>query len=554
MKTTKFLTGLALICLFSCQEQEIQQLETPQEEQFLEIANFSMRAMDSSELSSDIVSRFVEINSEKSKSTGKENYDELEIDWDNGNYMQLGSQHSYTFAVFPKGSDNKLRNIVYVSLYGGGYEEYLYIYDLTVEELQLFNEGDAPDLNGKLKIEFLGKVDKLPSSAKSGGDCGYKGWIGTDQYGIKRIYTHRDECEDNIGLGQCKWEDHTYPCPETLDDGNSNNNSGGGGSSSGSGSSNGPLVFIPRGVSGGGPNPTGIFDSGSGSPSGGGGGSGDSFSAPLSMTKAFYLVRDLGVDNNSNKAKWLNQNQHVTDIVYKYILTKNKTTESIEFSNWAIDFMLSQEIPCGNIGNDCVKLIEEMAEGLRKFHGEEGEFMADYFNSLISDFDSFTKAELQGFYDTAKAITNKYNDLMFASIIGGFIEGVIPIIEIALFEMGLPVAVKLLQKIPVSWVYRGVRLNSVVKKVSFLGEAGAQAHVRIINTSSPLTKSKELFNSLTKHALSIEEVSPGVIKATMGNGNFITHRTISSTGFPATINFNFQQVLGTNNFVLKFGL
>ena len=329
-KFTKFLTGLALLFLFACQEQEIQQLETAQEEQFLETANFSMRAMDRSELSSGIVSRFIELNSEKNKSTGKENGDDLEIDWDNGNYMQLGSQHSYTFAVFPKESDNKLRNIVYVSLYSGGYHEYLYTYDLTVEELQLFNEGDAPDLSGKITIEFLGKLDKLPSTGKASGDCGYKGWVGTDQYGIKRIYTHRDNCEDNIGLGQCKWEDKTYPCPETLDDGNSNNNSSGGGNSSDSGSSSDPIIFIPRGVSGGGPNPTGIFDSGSGSPSGGGGGSGGSFSAPLPMTKAFYLASDLNLDINSFEAKWLNQNQAETDRIYSFMLRLNKNDIAIE--------------------------------------------------------------------------------------------------------------------------------------------------------------------------------------------------------------------------------
>lgn len=554
MKTTKFLTGLALLFLFACQEQEIQQLETEREEQFLEIANFSMRAIDSSEISSGIVSRFIELNSQKNKSTRKENGDDLEIDWDNGNYMQLGSQHSYTFAVFPKESDNKLRNIVYVSLYIGGYHEYLYTYDLTVEELQLFNKGDAPDLSGKITIEFLRKLDKLPNTGKASGDCGYKGWVGTDQYGIKRIYTHKDNCEDNIGLGQCKWEDKTYSCPETLDDGNSNNNNGGGGSSSDSGSSNDPIIFIPRGIGSGGPNPTGIFDSGLGSPSGGGGGSGGSFSAPLTMTKAFYLVRDLGVDNNSNKAKWLNQNQHVTDIVYKYILTKNKSTESIEFSNWAIDFMLSQEIPCGSIGNDCVESIEKMAEGLRKFHGEEGIAMAEMFETFVSDFNLFTKAELQTFYDAAKSVTQEFNDIMLASITGAFAQGSAKILGVILFEVGGNAAVALLQKIPVSWVLRGATLTPMIQNAVKLGVQGAQTHVRLIKVTNPLGRGKGLFNALTKNAISKTTNAEGTIVANMGNGNFITYRTVSSTNFPATINFNFQQLLGTNNFVLKFGL
>lgn len=38
----------------------------------------------------------------------------------------------------------------------------------------------------------------------------------------------------------------------------------------------------------------------------------------------------------------------------------------------------------------------------------------------------------------------------------------------------------------------------------------------------------------------------------MGNGNFITFRTVSSTGFPATIDLNFPSLFGSTVRVIKF--
>ena len=38
----------------------------------------------------------------------------------------------------------------------------------------------------------------------------------------------------------------------------------------------------------------------------------------------------------------------------------------------------------------------------------------------------------------------------------------------------------------------------------------------------------------------------------MGNGNFITYRLTSSTGFPATINLNFPAIFGQTPKALKF--
>jgi len=74
-----------------------------------------------------------------------------------------------------------------------------------------------------------------------------------------------------------------------------------------------------------------------------------------------------------------------------------------------------------------------------------------------------------------------------------------------------------------------------------LGERGAAGnHIRIVTTSTPIAKSKELFNTLTKHAISKITQTNGTIVANMGNGNKIIYRTSSSSGFPATIDLDFK--------------
>lgn len=70
--------------------------------------------------------------------------------------------------------------------------------------------------------------------------------------------------------------------------------------------------------------------------------------------------------------------------------------------------------------------------------------------------------------------------------------------------------------------------------------------------TNPTIRARGLFNVMTKNALSVTEVSPGVINATMGNGNFITFRTVSQSGFPATIDLNFPTIFGSIPKVIKF--
>lgn len=73
---------------------------------------------------------------------------------------------------------------------------------------------------------------------------------------------------------------------------------------------------------------------------------------------------------------------------------------------------------------------------------------------------------------------------------------------------------------------------------------GTSNTIRIVKTNAPISKSKELFNTLTKNAISKITEANGAIKANMGNGNFITYRPVTaSTGnFPATISLDFKAV------------
>ena len=64
----------------------------------------------------------------------------------------------------------------------------------------------------------------------------------------------------------------------------------------------------------------------------------------------------------------------------------------------------------------------------------------------------------------------------------------------------------------------------------------------VCTISCTLSTSKEIFNALAKHAISTTTNAEGTIIANMGNGNYITYRTVSSSGFPATIDLNFQNL------------
>ncbi|WAC01898.1 hypothetical protein N7U66_18885 [Lacinutrix neustonica] len=148
-------------------------------------------------------------------------------------------------------------------------------------------------------------------------------------------------------------------------------------------------------------------------------------------------------------------------------LNENPTPEAKEFINWAIEIKMLPTDPCG-VNHNCIQSIQTMANGLRSFHGEQGVLMADYFESVINDSNSFeTMGDLQDFYDNASLITEEYNNYMFNSILFAFGDGVRPIVEMALFEVGGAFALKLLQKIPANYITTPIA--NIINKLLVIG-------------------------------------------------------------------------------------
>lgn len=140
------------------------------------------------------------------------------------------------------------------------------------------------------------------------------------------------------------------------------------------------------------------------------------------------------------------------DLLLNFLNQNNNSTEAKAFAKWSIDIGLLPNTPCG-IGHDCLKSIRVMANGLRKFHGEDGKLMADYFENIIDDPNAFeTMGDLQDFYDKAVQITKNANANMRKAIVFGFVDGVKPIVELALYEVGGTLALKILNKLPVKYV------------------------------------------------------------------------------------------------------
>ncbi len=204
-----------------------------------------------------------------------------------------------------------------------------------------------------------------------------------------------------------------------------------------------------------------------------------------SVLKLQNVLSSINYSLSNSQLTWLNINYDVSYKIMQFLLNKGLTTNNKELAAWAIEQFMSQEIPCGNIGADCIKSIKEMALGLRKFHGSEGKLMADYLESLIADYSSFNKNDLTIFHDTAKKITIEFNNYMFASIVYGFAKGVQPIVEIALFEVGASVAIKLLSKLPalvrtsqITEVLNNLKLSSSLSKFKYAEKFGLKTYAQ----------------------------------------------------------------------------
>jgi hypothetical protein len=268
--------------------------------------------------------------------------------------------------------------------------------------------------------------------------------------------------------------------------------------------------------------------------------------------------------NNPNEIELYNfiqnpQQNELRNNINNFIRSEYNSQEAQAFVKWLIEFEIINEegIPCG-LDHDCLASINTMAAGLRRFHGPEGDVTASYFEDVVTDIENsfdYTNGDIQDIYDTFKSITRQYNAQMMAAIVGAYVDVAEILLEIALFEVGAPAAIKLLQKIPISWVLRGTRLNNTVSKVGIWGtRSGGNNSIRIFKTNVPVSKASETFTALTKDKIgNLVIQSNGSRIANMGNGNFITVRPVTASGsnFPATLQLNFPSIWN-NPRIIKF--
>ncbi|WP_318308921.1 hypothetical protein [Flagellimonas crocea] len=510
------LTSLFVLLIFNACNKTFEEQLLLEESQLNEIITVKGQFDEFHELKKlydDVVVKEIKKNTADKK--GEYNF---QIDSTNVIKKSFENDNYYTFSVIREDDIwPNFENLVISNKDGQDPEAYLFVYIPDEAYLESFKENPNTAFSGSIEAKPL-DYEKLMASA--GGCINY----------TTEICNYGGHTDNGLGEGVAG-----PGCQDTY-------------------IVNNTVCFISPnpfdGVGGGG----GSSDGGSG----GGGGSSNDSDLPLAdsdvITKIVVtheqlhqLNSDLGFVYASPEAYWVrdSKNKYEVSRVIEFV-EANKINGIVsknvkDFSAWYIKLKMLPNSPCG-VGHDCVKSIKMMAQGLRTLHGQEGILMADYFDSLVSDYGTFTKSDLQAFYTMAKAITEDYNNRMFDAVTGGFVAGITPVLEIALFEVGAPVAIKLLQKIPISWVYRGTRLNNMVKKVRLLGKMGNNNTVREVVTNTPVAKASELFKALTKHAISKTNKADGVILANMGNGNFITYRpiTASSSNIPATITLDFR--------------
>ncbi|MCF8716465.1 hypothetical protein JM658_16685 [Joostella atrarenae] len=291
-------------------------------------------------------------------------------------------------------------------------------------------------------------------------------------------------------------------------------------------------------------------DFGSGStfdPDGGGGGTSPNPPDGFETTEITPSIFDLKImlskllTLNLSQNNWLTNYDPFGQFTKKaliYLDNNNNTFHAKTFIRWVIDFEIENQNP----PHDYKKSLEGMVIGLKKFGGSEGALVAEYIENVLTDINSMAFGDVKDFHALMKDTVSQFNTAMMSAIINAYAEVALPIIEYALFESGTTLAVKLLSKIPISWVYRGTRLNKIVKEVGLLGERGKTTNIRLFKTNAPISNAKETFNTLTKHAVSKTTETNGSIVANMGNGNYITYRpiTASSSGIPATLSLDFR--------------
>ena len=270
-------------------------------------------------------------------------------------------------------------------------------------------------------------------------------------------------------------------------------------------------------------------------------------------------LNGLDPENSNTSSTWYAIDETASGIALDVIgFLMNNPNASFEFSPEYVNLIgnINNTIPNNypSTQNNYPKAIRDLSNFLRLYGEEEHEIVADYFESLIDDFESMTMGEVHDIYINLKHIADEIPKLYFNAIANVYFSDlVMPVLTNAILNGSANLVTKLLQRIPIGNVMLGERLNRWVQHISQLGVQGNQTHVRIVSTSQPVANAQSIFNTLTRNAISTSTNSSGTIVANMGNGNFITFRTVSSTNFPATIDFNFPLIFGQNvTKVIKF--
>jgi len=507
MKLLKKLLPVMLMTLlaWNCEKEDVIPEKIATEKEFsIEEVNFEQ--LSNKELVSEVFQKIK--NSPKGSPTEKAKLSNFTIDSSKVKKLIRNGKTTYIFLVKRDSLDlERFENLVVFKDSNNTTKAFLLEY--LTEHVELAEPHSSFSYDGKPKITPLSETENIGAAAKQLQICysvtvTYCTWGGTHIAGAACLAANDDRTY-TVNQTNCIW----------FDDGSSSGSPGGWGGGGG----------------GGGPDPGDGFDN-----------------SPLGDDLTFKVKNFVKYSLSITERQWF---YAASDTFRKQMVS---FLDAHDFSNYSKDLgsfeiqILSENILSSN-KLDYKNSVLRMAAGLRKFGGEEGILFAEYFENMAAEFNGMSVGEVRDFYALAKDVTEQFNKNMRTNIISSYVDGLaMPILEMALLEVGGTLAIKMLQKIPISWVYRGARLNNMAKKVAKLGSPGTSSRIRMIPNSS-LTKSQETFNMLTKNAISVttENLPGGKYRkiANMGNNNYITFRNFDYSNTPnlvGNIDLNFPNI------------
>lgn len=206
--------------------------------------------------------------------------------------------------------------------------------------------------------------------------------------------------------------------------------------------------------------------------------------------------------------------------------------------------------------SDYETAIMNMTNYMKQFGGNYYVPFANYVQSLIPDFLTFTMGDVNDIYVITRSVYNEIRAQYILMILKSAAELTLPYLTYAIGNIISPMASNsVFNRIPYAFVTRGTKLEQFVLATSKLGQAGTY-NSRIISGSS-FAKAERLFYNITKDAISIAPASSNssVIVANMGNNMKIILRPMSTTvpDAVAVIEYqNFNSILNTASYTLKF--